>query len=142
MLRDAFPAKITRGYIAITVSVHHRGALPFSPFSGVRSLSSWDADPPLYASIFPRTGSNRRPPQRRPDSALRNDGVGGSNDLATESLVTAMFLIPTTGLLLDADETGSRSLVFRSGGMAFTDARCDLTHGLLDVLWQLLDQDF
>jgi hypothetical protein len=53
-----------------------------------------------------------------------------------------MFLIPTTGLLLDADETGSRSLVFRSGGMAFTDARCDLTHGLLDVLWQLLDQDF
>ena len=140
MLWDAFPAKITRGYIAITVFVLHRGALPFSPFSGVRS--SRDADPTRYASIFPRTGSNRRAPQRRPDSALRNDGVGGSNDLATESLVTAMFLILATGLLLNANETGSRSLVFRSGGMTFTDARCDLTHGLLDVLRQLLDQDF
>jgi hypothetical protein len=41
--------------------------------------SDRNAPPPVYDGAFPCTGGNSCAPLGRPDSALRNDGVGGSN---------------------------------------------------------------
>src|SRR5258708_18431338 len=74
------PDRYGRGYIAVAVSVLHPGTLRFKPVPRSTSAEvSRNAHPSWYDSASPCTGANKRAHARRPDSALRNDGVGGSN---------------------------------------------------------------